>query len=222
MDRQGRRAGLPPLHCGDRTISERSDIGTPGQDRSGQRAARALSLALPTDWQIPKELESREVDEEEADDGHGVLGSDDENPDRLILTNPTGEGIRGQDRRGAGHFGAPRGGRRHTGVDFKGTPGQTVHAILGGKIVKYGYPYHGDMQRRYVMIEDPRGYVARHLYVKMAPSLKVGQAVAAGEVIGTLQSLGDKDGYSGITEHVHVDIQFDGVFFDPTPYFDTV
>ena len=136
--------------------------------------ARALSLALPTEWQIPKELESREVDEEEADDGHGVLGSDDENPDRLFLTNPTGEGIRGQDRRGAGHFGAPRGSRRHTGVDFKGTPGQTVRAILGGKVIKYGYPYHGDMQRRYVMIEDSRGYVARHLYGHLEVPLDFG------------------------------------------------
>jgi peptidoglycan LD-endopeptidase LytH len=121
------------------------------------------------------------------------------------FANPTGGEQRGHDDYGSGEFGASRdgGGRRHEGVDYVSTPGQSVTAPISGYVTKVGYPYDGDSQLRYVEISNPAlRYTARAFYV--SPSVREGDAVQLGDVIGTAASLQRR--YGGITDHVHLEI----------------
>ncbi len=122
-----------------------------------------------------------------------------------MWVNPTDNFIRKCDRQGCGHYGASRGNRSHTGVDYIATPEQPVKAIASGTVSYLGFPYSDDLSFRYVAIETDNGLVVRQLYVE--PHVSVGMRVEAGDVIGTYQRLGIR--YPGITEHVHIDIWSD-------------
>lgn len=121
--------------------------------------------------------------------------------------------IRGCDRWGCGHFGAPRGKRKHMGVDLEYAPGSPVEALTPGTVSKLGYPYADDLHFRYVEITDDAGARWRYFYVD--PRVTVGQYVEAYQEIGVSQYLGLR--YPGITEHVHIEIiKADGEYLDPT------
>lgn len=126
------------------------------------------------------------------------------------LANPVQGAPRGHDAYGSGAFGSTRDGgkRKHEGVDYVAAPGQTATAPIGGVVTRTGYAYKGDARLKFVEIDNmATGYSARVLYV--APTVAVGQAVAAGDVIGVVQDLAVKYP-GGITNHVHVEIR------DPT------
>lgn len=130
--------------------------------------------------------------------------------------NPTGGEIRGcDDGRGCGNFGASRdsGTRTHPGTVYVATRGQDVRAVTGGTISKIGYPYSDDLSFRYVEINAGNGYVAREFYVEPATGIVRGATVSPGDVIGTNQSLGRR--YPGITDHVHVEIRYNGNLVNP-------
>jgi len=122
-----------------------------------------------------------------------------------MWVNPTNGFIRQCDSKGCGHYGASRGDRRHTGVDYIATPDQAVKAITSDTVTIIGHTYSDDLSFRYVTIEADNGLVVRQLYV--LPSVVTGMRVNAGDVIGTYQRLGIR--YPGITEHVHIDIWID-------------
>jgi hypothetical protein len=136
-----------------------------------------------------------------------------------VTRSPIGE-IRGQDSRGCGLFGSSRdgGARRHAGVDYTAAPGQSVFAVIDGVVSKIGYPYADDLSYRYIEITSQdrhpggKSYVVRQFYVN--PGVELGANVEAREAIGTYQELGSK--YPGVTEHVHVEMRYDGVLVDPT------
>lgn len=124
--------------------------------------------------------------------------------------------LRGNDKHGSGAFGAPRGARKHRGVDIVSTPGESVFSPMDGKISKIGFPYgdgvggvHDATPFRYVEITGA-GATARVYYVE--PTVSVGQKVKAGDIIGTAQDLDPR--YSGITRHVHLEVR---AIIDPTP-----
>jgi len=123
--------------------------------------------------------------------------------------------VRQSDQHGAGYFGAPRGDRKHNGIDYACAPGSLVLACEGGNITKLGYPYGDDLSYRYVEITDDQGCRARYFYVE--PMVAEGERVSAGAVIGLSQSLDRR--YRGITEHVHFEvIHPDRGFIDPSDY----
>ena len=133
--------------------------------------------------------------------------------------NPTGGKIRGCDKDwGCGYFHAPRSTgpiqRLHEGADYIATPGQDVAAVTSGEITKIGYPYADDLHYRYIKIVTSAGYIIREMYVSPANTIRPGVNVTAGEIIGHQQDLEGR--YPGITNHVHIDIQFHGIFVDPT------
>jgi murein DD-endopeptidase MepM/ murein hydrolase activator NlpD len=122
------------------------------------------------------------------------------------FANPTGEGVRGCDDYGCGSFGAgrDRGERRHEGVDFEATTGQTVDAPMSGFVSHIGYAYPGDPRYKFIEIENPAlHYEARVFYVE--PKVREGQAVRLGQPIGEARSLQTR--YRGITNHVHLEIE---------------
>ena len=117
----------------------------------------------------------------------------------MILYNPTGGKIR-SDSGGDGHFGAPRGGRKHEGLDFECDPGQTVRAVIPGKLVN-AYPYAGDTFYTGCRIWG-KDWMAKMFYFVPFPRL-VNENVLAGEAIGIAQDISQK--YGGeMKPHVHV------------------
>lgn len=133
-------------------------------------------------------------------------GADIDGDGRADFANPTGQDPRGHDAYGDGEFGARRdgGSRRHEGVDYRATAGQTVKAPISGYVTKIGYAYAGDQNLKFVEITNPAlNYAARIFYVN--PKVVEGQAVAMGHPIGTAHSLQRKYP-GGMTDHVHLEI----------------
>ena len=61
---------------------------------------------------------------------------------------------RGQDPRGHGDYGMPRGAKRHRGWDVVAEPGTIIKAPFKGEITKYGYMYANAPQFRYIEISN--------------------------------------------------------------------
>ena len=123
--------------------------------------------------------------------------------------------IRQTDKHGSGWFGAPRGSRKHRGIDYACYPGSVVLCMVDGVVSKLGYAYADDLSYRYIEITDTAGFKARYFYVE--PIHELGDAVLAGEIIGQSQPLGTR--YPGITEHVHFEVRNpDGDIIDPINY----
>jgi murein DD-endopeptidase MepM/ murein hydrolase activator NlpD len=75
---------------------------------------------------------------------------------------------------------SPNWNRGHRGVDLAGTPGQPVYAAGGGTVV-----FAGELAGRpLVSIAHPGGL--RTSYEPVRPSVRVGQLVAAGALLGEL------------------------------------
>ena len=135
----------------------------------------------------------------------------------MVFVNPTGGAIRGSDKKGKGHFRAPRTNTAgfHKGTDYISTPGQNVRAVISGRVSKHGWPYGDRPSIRLIDIENSSGYRVRHFYVSLKPGLSVGDTISAGDVIGTAQSLTVFSEFEGMTEHVHVEIYHNGQLVDP-------
>lgn len=133
--------------------------------------------------------------------------------------------LRGKDQHGWGYYGAPRGSRKHRGVDICCESGDKIRAITSGEVTKIGFPYsQAPSQRedkkalRYVEITGADNIRVRYFYV--SPSVAEGQPVRAGETIGTAQGVASV--YPGITEHYHLEtlVMVNGkkFFIDPLEY----
>jgi len=108
---------------------------------------------------------------------------------------------RGKDQQGAGHYGAPRGNRKHRGIDYACEPGSLVFSPIAGLVTKLGYPYSHDLSFRYVEISDSNGIRHRVFYVY--PTVIVGDFVTKSDTIGASQKLP----YEGITQHCHYEVK---------------
>lgn len=116
---------------------------------------------------------------------------------------------------GKGFFGAPRGDRKHQGIDLLANPGQQVHTPIPGTVVRYAAPYEGDGRFGGVLIQGSDEYAAYQVkifYIK--PSVKPGQILGMGSVVGQLQAISLKYGPNTL-DHVHVEIRKDGQLVDP-------
>ena len=133
------------------------------------------------------------------------------------IANPTGHAPREADAYGEGRFHADRdrGERRHEGVDYVATPGQTVAAPISGYVALIGFAYRDDKALRFVEIDNPAlKLTARVFYVD--PAVAVGDAVAVGRPIGEAQSLQRRYPH-GITDHVHLELTERGRKVDAAP-----
>lgn len=117
------------------------------------------------------------------------------------------------DKYGCGHYGASRAGRKHKGIDFIYHHSEPVRAFKGGKVTKLGYPYADDLSFRYVQISD-NGADMRYFYV--CPTVRIGQKVKRGDIIGFAQAIELR--YPGITPHIHFEVKADGLYMNPRRY----
>ena len=121
----------------------------------------------------------------------------------IFITSPTGQGIR-VDPEGDGHFGAPRGYRVHTGLDFLGEVGQDI-------VMPFDKAYVSRIVRPYVDTSEYMGlelvnnmFIGHLLYLVPNDNV-VGSYLTMGEVLGTMQDITAR--YSDrMRPHVHLDI----------------
>jgi len=136
----------------------------------------------------------------------------------MIFTIPK---LRGTDAQGSGAYGAPRGERKHKGVDYACRPGTKVYAAVWGRVTRLGYPYKGNKNLRLIEIKETANHaLVRYMYVD--PAVGKGDWIEPGELLGKSQKLP----YKGITQHVHVDVKVvprgktRRQFVDPVEYFE--
>jgi murein DD-endopeptidase MepM/ murein hydrolase activator NlpD len=126
--------------------------------------------------------------------------------------------LRGFDAQGSGAFGAPRGERTHSGIDFACIKGSKILSVCAGKVTKLGYPYNPSDQLRghlrYVQVTDIDGRDVRYFYIN--PSVEVGDKVSTDDVLGISQDLSRI--YNGITPHFHFEVKENGSIINPNDY----
>jgi len=117
--------------------------------------------------------------------------------------------LRGIDDWGNGAFKAPRGEKKHKGVDYSFDVLEILSPCIG-KVTKLGYPYdyeiHG-FNYRYVEITDLTGLRHRVMYIN--PTVEVGQQVTILNGIGTTQNISSKfhnPNREPMIPHVHYEI----------------
>ena len=107
-------------------------------------------------------------------------------------------------------FGEDRGSSRHKGVDIRGRRGQNVRAVADGRVVYSGASMGG--YGKTVILEHANGLSSLYAHnsnLNVRPGTRVEQGQAVARV-----------GRSGnaTTEHVHLEIRFNGVPVDPLTY----
>ncbi|WJG10931.1 peptidoglycan DD-metalloendopeptidase family protein [Aliiglaciecola sp. LCG003] len=113
---------------------------------------------------------------------------------------------------GFGHFGAPRGNRKHAGVDFASAVGSEVIAPVSGTIARFT-PVYGDPLKNHHLVgiviknDVNPNYETKVFYVKPDKNLKVGDYVEGGTSrLGKTQNL-DFIHDTRLTPHIHVEIK---------------
>ena len=124
------------------------------------------------------------------------------------------------DRAGDGHYGAPRGTRKHTGIDYEAPAESRVLSPVDGLITAHGHAYNSDLLYRIIDITDADGYIHRLFYCELYPEL-LGREVSKNDTIGVVQDISAKYPDSGMVNHLHYCIRdIGGEYMDPAEYWD--
>jgi murein DD-endopeptidase MepM/ murein hydrolase activator NlpD len=94
----------------------------------------------------------------------------------------------------------------HTGIDFRGTFGEPIHATAAGTVTSAGWSGgYGQM----VEVDHGNGLATRYGHLSEI-DVKVGQSIRIGQVVGRLGSTGRSTG-----PHLHYETRVDGEAVDP-------
>lgn len=113
---------------------------------------------------------------------------------------------------GFGHFGAPRTGRFHRGLDIAASPGDHVLSPIQGNITREVTVYSDDSTYRGVVILGAGSFSGYEVRIYYVLGLTCG-SVRPGQFIGTVQDLSGR--YPGITNHIHLQVGHGGRWLDP-------
>lgn len=110
---------------------------------------------------------------------------------------------------GSGWYGAPRGEREHSGIDFLAEAGGIIYSPVSGMVTKHGICYSRS-DYNYIQITDNKGNHVRLFYVE--PMVVIGTFIEKGAPTGILENLQvryHKDDTHGrpIPNHCHVEIK---------------
>ncbi|XP_036403579.1 myeloid protein 1-like [Megalops cyprinoides] len=115
------------------------------------------------------------------------------------------------DKFGCGHYGAPRKGGRHSGLDIVCSDGALVYAPFSGTIVRRSRPYgNGNAIDDGIQIQSG-GLCVKLFYLR---PWRTSGRVSLGQAIGTMLPM--QKVFRGITSHVHVQMCDRS---DPSRYF---
>ncbi|HEY9815335.1 MAG TPA: M23 family metallopeptidase [Candidatus Obscuribacterales bacterium] len=121
------------------------------------------------------------------------------------------------DAQGCGWYDAPRGNRKHKGIDLMCNPGTAICSPVNGTVTKLGWPYAGNREIRYVEV-TAGNYKYRVFYVR--PHVELDDYVTVHDVLGGSQELDSMA--DGGTQHVHFEIMNGNDYIDPTPLYETI
>jgi hypothetical protein len=126
------------------------------------------------------------------------------------MISPTKLGIR-SDAAGDGTFDAPRGGRRHGGLDFLCMPGQELYLPIDSGVLKWlRYPYADNLKWKGIQIVGRDNDAAIELVIFYCVCELAGNRVfKRGEVIGYCQDITLR--YPGQEMHPHVHLQIERI-----------
>ncbi len=97
----------------------------------------------------------------------------------------------------------------HTGIDFRGTYGEPIHATAAGTVTSAGWSGgYGQM----VEVDHGNGLATRYGHLSEI-DVKVGQSIRIGQVVGRLGSTGRSTG-----PHLHYETRIDGEAVDPQKF----
>lgn len=119
------------------------------------------------------------------------------------MLSPTGSHEIRSDGQGDGHYGASRGGRKHTGVDYVCKPGQGILSPIPGVVLRIARPYRGQPYSGLVIVGED--ITVKMFYFKPLKGI-VGRTVAQGEPIGIAQDISAKEGHAGMLPHIHIEV----------------
>ncbi len=130
---------------------------------------------------------------------------------------------RGSDSWGDGGYGAPRGHKKHRGIDYAAEEGSYILSPCIGTVTKLGWAYKEDPHWRYVEITDLAG--KRHRVFYITPLVHEGAAVTILHSIGIVQNISLKylqqdPTISPMVNHVHYEIWEDGATINPEHHHD--
>jgi murein DD-endopeptidase MepM/ murein hydrolase activator NlpD len=124
--------------------------------------------------------------------------------------------LRGDDDWGSGRYKAPRGNRRHNGIDVVISPGDIIESLTYGVVTKIGWCYsvakHPEKEHlRYVQVTLD-GNDFRYFYTEAL--VAQGDKIKPGDSLGIAHDL--QPFYPGITDHYHFEIiDANGEYADP-------
>jgi murein DD-endopeptidase MepM/ murein hydrolase activator NlpD len=97
----------------------------------------------------------------------------------------------------------------HTGLDFRGDPGEAIHATAAGTVISAGW---GGGYGKMVEIDHGNGLSTRYGHLSQI-DVKVGDEIRIGQVVGRMGSTGRSTG-----PHLHYETRIDGEAVDPQKF----
>lgn len=108
--------------------------------------------------------------------------------------------------------------RVHQGIDFEGSVGDSVFAVLDGTVTQV--VTDSKIGENYVTISHADGVTSTYKYIEAKEGLKAGDSVKRGDVIGTIATA---SGYEmKQKDHLHFEMSVNGKSADPETYLDLV
>lgn len=126
---------------------------------------------------------------------------------------------RGCDAMGCGHFGAPRGTRKHNGFDIAINPWETIKAPFKMKILRFGKVYPSITTDLFDLVEFTGFgifslFKFKLMYTDSVKYRNVGEILEKGEVLGNAQDIASFHG-GGMINHIHLEVRLKGVLINP-------
>ena len=103
--------------------------------------------------------------------------------------------------------------RTHNGADFSAAAGETVSAVADGVVAKIEAD---DFYGTTVVISHGGGLESYYFGLAAQPTVKEGDSVAAGDVIGSVGSGSHFESLEPV--HLHLEMKSDGKYVDPLKY----
>jgi len=129
---------------------------------------------------------------------------------------------RGCDSYGCGNYGAGRGDRAHLGWDVRcNGAGATVYAPYAGTVTRRAYPYGDGSCCDTGFLIEGNGQFAGHaamIFYCDPNRISIPSAVNKGQAVATHRGLHCGCYGSGMTDHVHYQLDYRGVRIDPASF----
>mgnify|MGYP003822345283 CR=1 FL=1 len=183
-------------------------------DSSGEAAAASGSVELTEPYiEETPEMPEESVSDDEPYTNVVEITQDDDRFSSLIVAPVTGKVITSFSIEDLLYSPTMNDWRTHDGVDIAVDTGTKVRACHGGTVAEITDDYW--MGTR-VTIDHGDGTQSIYANLAAAPTVKVGDTVAAGDIIGSVGSTARSE--SAIAPHLHFSVTDGGAFVNPETY----